>query len=91
MLLHGGMKPAEKAAAVASFRDGTTPIMICTVVVEVRLHSKSAIQSCNQLLYFVTRLAYCLSGSAVYHGPFSAAGHAAHITCWWAVDMSPYM
>lgn len=34
-LLHGRMKPREKDAAMAAFRDGTTPVLVCTSVVEV--------------------------------------------------------
>ncbi|KAG1677615.1 hypothetical protein FOA52_010396 [Chlamydomonas sp. UWO 241] len=34
-LLHGRMSSAEKTAVLASFRDGRTPALVCTVVVEV--------------------------------------------------------
>ena len=34
-LLHGKMTADEKSEAIASFRDGRTPAMVCTVVVEV--------------------------------------------------------
>jgi len=35
VLLHGGMKLSDKAAAVEAFRSGERPVMICTTVVEV--------------------------------------------------------
>jgi ATP-dependent DNA helicase RecG len=34
-LVHGDMKSAEKEAAMASFRDGTTQVLVATTVVEV--------------------------------------------------------
>ncbi|KAF5829385.1 P-loop containing nucleoside triphosphate hydrolase protein [Dunaliella salina] len=35
VLLHGGMKHEDKAAAVEAFRSGQRPVMVCTSVVEV--------------------------------------------------------
>lgn len=34
-LLHGKMKPKDKESAMTAFRDGTTPVLVCTSVVEV--------------------------------------------------------
>ncbi len=35
VLLHGGMRVADKEAAISAHRSGQAPVMVCTSVVEV--------------------------------------------------------
>lgn len=41
-LLHGGMSSEDKAAALASFRSGQAPVLVCTVVIEVGVDVQDA-------------------------------------------------
>ena len=87
-LVHGRLAPAEKAAAMQAFADGTTQLLVCTTVIEVGVDVPNAslmviehaerfgLAQLHQLRGRIGRGARASDCVLLYQGPLSEAARA---------------